>query len=142
MIIEASYLADDRVFAGARAVLDRVGRERAVLVTKRRDRAALERQLDSLALAACFAHVLTPAPGADKATLLGAVRDLGRSAGRIVSVTDSPQDVVDGKAAGFVTVAVLSGLRSRRLIEPTRPDVIVASINELSLEEIEDVSPL
>lgn len=142
LLEDGRYLAHDSVFPGVRALLDRVGRDRAVLVTKRRDRSALERQLERLGLATCFANVLTPAPGAEKATLVAAIRDLAGGAGRIVSVSDSPQDLIDAKAAGFVAVAVLSGLRSRRLIEPTRPDVIVGSITELSLEEIEDVSPL
>jgi phosphoglycolate phosphatase-like HAD superfamily hydrolase len=140
LLEDPRYLALDRVFPGAFEVLRRIGPDRAVLATRRKDRAALDRQLEQLRLRNCFSRVLTPVPGAGKETLHPAIRAGARPGTRIVSVTDSPQDIVDGKASGFVTVAVLSGLRSRRFIEPTVPDVIVGSIAELSLEEIEHVS--
>ena len=134
------YLAHDRLFPGALEVLRAVGPGNALLATKRRDRAALDRQLERLGLRDRFARVMTPAAGADKSTLHPAIRDWWRSAGRIVSVTDSPQDITDGKASGFVTIAVLSGLRSRRFIEAAEPDSIIAAIGELTLEKIEHVS--
>ena len=142
LLEDPRYLAIDRAIDGAFDILRRVGPARAILATRRKDRAALDRQLADLRLAECFSHVLTPVPGAGKETLHPAIRAAVPAGTRIVSVSDSPQDIVDGKASGFVTVAVLSGLRSRRFIEPTAPDAIVGSISELSLEEIEYVSPV
>lgn len=142
LLEDPRYLAIDRAIPGAFEILKRVGPARAVLATKRKDRAALDTQLADLRLAECFSRVLTPVPGTGKETLHPAIRAAVPAGTRIVSVSDSPQDIVDGKASGFVTVAVLSGLRSRRFIEPTAPDTIVGSISELSLEEIEHVSPV
>ncbi len=142
LLEDSRYLAIDRVLPGAFEVLERIGAARAVLATKRKDRAALDRQLADLRLVDCFSRVLTPVPGAGKDTLHPAIRASVPAGTRIVSVSDSPQDIVDGKASGFVTVGVLSGLRGPRFIEPTAPDAIVGSISELSLEEIEHVSPV
>ena len=142
LLEDPRYLAIDRAIPGAFEILKRAGPARAVLATRRKDRAALDRQLADLRLSECFSRVLTPVPGAGKETLHPAIRAAVPPGTRIVSVSDSPQDIVDGKASGFVTVAVLSGLRSRRFIEPTAPDTIVGSISELSLEEIEHVSPV
>ncbi len=142
LLEDPRYLAIDRVLPGAFELLHRVGPARAVLATKRKVRAALDRQLADLHLTKCFSRVLTPVPGAGKETLHPAIRAGAPAGARIVAVSDSPQDIVDGKASGFVTVGVLSGLRSRRFIEPTAPDAIVGSISELSLEEIEHVSPV
>lgn len=142
LLEDPRYLALDRVFPGAFEVLRCIGPDRAVLATRRKDRAALDRQLEQLELRNCFSRVLTPVPGAGKETLHDAIRSSAGAGTRIVSVTDSPQDIVDAKASGFASVAVLSGLRGLRFIEPTAPDVIVGSISELSLEEIEHVSPI
>ena len=140
LLEDPRYLALDRVFPGAFDLLSRVGAAHAVLATKRKNRAALEVQLKQLGLRDCFSRVLTPAVGEDKKNLHPAIRGAAPVGTRIVSVSDSPQDIVDGKASGFFTVAVLSGLRNRRFIEPTTPDATVGSISELSLEEVEHVS--
>ena len=140
LLEDPRYLALDRVFPGVFDVLGRIGPARAVLATKRKNRAALETQLEKLCLRECFSRVLTPAVGDDKKTLHPSILGASPVGARIVSVSDSPQDIVDGKASGFYTVAVLTGLRSRRFIEPTKPDATVGSISELSLEEVEHVS--
>jgi len=46
-------------------------------------------------------------------------------------VTDSIVDIQAGKAAGIKTIAVLSGLFSRKELEKWRPDFIVGNVNRL-----------
>ncbi len=55
---------------------------------------------------------------------------------------DSPSDILAGKAAGALTVAVLTGARTaeaRQFLEQSRPDFILNDMTELPplLEQLE-----
>jgi phosphoglycolate phosphatase/pyrophosphatase PpaX len=70
-----------------------------------------------------------PAPDA----LILALADLGASPGdRIVMIGDSAADVLAGREAGARTIAVRWGSPDYDELEASEPDVIVASVSELS----------
>ena len=56
-----------------------------------------------------------------------------------VVVGDSVADIKAGKAAGAITVAVLSGIFSREELEREKPDLILENVNKLPdfLESLE-----
>jgi len=114
--IEApDMLALDRVQPHAAAVLDRLTRRAGppVLVTFRRDAAALARQLADLGLAGRFAAIASgPDPGGDKAAgkvaLLAGLGLRGPLTGWFVG--DTPADLEAGRRLGLATCAVAYGL--------------------------------
>lgn len=62
-----------------------------------------------------------------------AAERLGISSRKCAIVTDSPIDIQAGKSAGAKTIAVLTGLFSKKELEKEEPDLIVESIDELQV---------
>jgi pyrophosphatase PpaX len=56
---------------------------------------------------------------------------LGRTAAEALFVGDSPHDVAAGRAAGVVTVGALWGASSRAALEASRPDHLLACLEDL-----------
>ncbi|CAE8619709.1 unnamed protein product [Polarella glacialis] len=50
---------------------------------------------------------------------------------RVVKVGDTVVDIDEGRNAGVVTVAVLTGTQSRQKLEAAKPDFIIESVAEL-----------
>jgi len=92
-------------------------------------------ELESFGLAKYFKYVITamdthlPKPSPE--ALKKCARQLSAKAYECVIVGDSVADVKAGKIAGTKTVAVLSGIFSRRELEMERPDLILESVNQL-----------
>jgi len=74
-------------------------------------------------------HKPKPSPEA----LIKAVKALDINMCDCVIVGDSVTDVKAGKAAGAMTVAVLSGLFSREELAKEKPDLILKDVTELPL---------
>jgi HAD superfamily hydrolase (TIGR01509 family) len=92
-------------------------------------------ELRQFSLAQCFSHVVTaldtckPKPSPE--ALISAVKALDVNMCDCVIVGDSVADVRAGKAAGAMTVAVLSGLFSREELAEEKPDLILRDVSEL-----------
>ena len=51
-----------------------------------------------------------------------------------IYIGDSPSDVIAGKAAGMLTIAVLTGPQDLNEIEKTKPDFVLQDLNSLHLQ--------
>ena len=82
----------------------------------------------------CFAHVLgydsgyTPKPAPDM--LLGFADRVGVAPETVVMVGDSTHDLIAGRAAGMMTVGVLTGMAESATLEP-HADLILPDIGHL-----------
>jgi HAD superfamily hydrolase (TIGR01509 family) len=96
---------------------------------------AVIKELEQFNIAEHFAYVVTalethkPKPSPE--ALIKSVKALGVDICACVIVGDSVSDVRAGKAAGAMTIAVLSGLFSREELAPERPDLILKDVTEL-----------
>jgi HAD superfamily hydrolase (TIGR01509 family) len=93
------------------------------------------KELETLGLARFVKHVVTakdnyrPKPSPE--ALTSAAMELNVSTGECAVVGDSVVDIRAGKAAGTMTVAVLSGIYSRDELMVEKPDLILQSVNQL-----------
>jgi len=98
-------------------------------------KADVVKELEHFNLAGYFAHVVTamdthkPKPSPE--ALIKAVTALDIDICACVIVGDSVSDVRAGKAAGALTVAVLSGLFSREELVREKPDLIIEGVTDL-----------
>jgi phosphoglycolate phosphatase len=98
---------------------------------------AVWEDLTEFGLAKYFTYIVTaldthkPKPSAE--ALNKTVKDLDVNMCDCVIVGDSIIDVRAGKAAGAMTVAVLSGLFSREALSQEQPDLILNDVTELPL---------
>jgi phosphoglycolate phosphatase len=132
------YLAHDRPWPWAHAVLRRLSGRPLVLVTARACRALLLEQLERLKLTPFFDEVLSEPAGRrvdeQKAALIRdylARHDRTPAGGWMVGDTEA--DVGAGRLVGLRTAAVLSGIRSRELLLRAGPDCLLDDIRELPL---------
>jgi HAD superfamily hydrolase (TIGR01509 family) len=92
-------------------------------------------ELENFGIAKYFQHVITafdthdPKPSPE--ALIKCAKQLGVQTCECLVVGDSVADVKAGKAAGAKTVAVLSGIFSRRELEREKPYLILESVNQL-----------
>ncbi len=60
-----------------------------------------------------------------------ALKKIAISNKEAIYVGDTAKDIQSGKAAGVITIAVLSGAQPKEMLEKEKPDFIIESINEL-----------
>lgn len=58
-------------------------------------------------------------------------QELGLAAEECVFVGDSQADIVTGKAAGVITIAIATGVAKEEVLSQESPDVIISSLTEL-----------
>ncbi len=111
-------------------------RAKLALITMRYiPKASVIEELEGFGLAQFFTYVVTaldthrPKPSPE--ALIKAVKALDINMCDCVIVGDSVTDVRAGKAAGAMTVAVLSGLFSREELARETPDLILNDVTEL-----------
>ena len=80
--------------------------------------------LEALGVAQRFAFVYAGGDGPLK-------RALGVAADAMWVVGDGPQDVLSARAAGSPAIAVLGGFGSEARLREARPDVVLASLDDL-----------
>jgi phosphoglycolate phosphatase len=131
------WLAVDAPIDGVPDVLRRLrGAGRVVLVTLRRDRAALEWQLSHTGLDSHFDLVLSghdlQSDGWQKKVSL--VRDAlpGGDFASSWFIGDTETDMRAGKALGCRTAAVLTGMRDEHSLGLTEPDLILPGIVDVA----------
>ena len=114
------------------------GKAKLALITMRFvPKTAVIEELERFGLAEYFTYVVTaldthkPKPSPE--ALIKAVKALDVNMCDCVIVGDSVIDMRAGKAAGAMTVAVLSGLFSREELSRETPDLILKDVTELPL---------
>jgi len=112
------------------------GKAKLALITMRFvPKTAVLEELTQFGLAQSFTYVVTaldthkPKPSPE--ALIKTVKALDVNMCDCVIVGDSVTDVRAGKAAGAMTVAVLSGLFSREELSKEKPDLILGDVTEL-----------
>jgi phosphoglycolate phosphatase len=139
LIETPEYLAHDRPWPWAHAMLARLGAARPlVLVTARSCRPLLLEQLDRLELASFFHEVLsTPAGRRVDEQKADLIRDYLSRHGLTPAggwmIGDTEADIGAGRLIGLRTAAVLSGIRCRELLLRAAPDFLLDDIRELPL---------
>ncbi|MGQ9506649.1 MAG: HAD family hydrolase [Candidatus Bathycorpusculaceae bacterium] len=93
------------------------------------------KELENFGLAKYFTHVITAldthTPKPSPEALIKCARKFGVQPHECLVVGDSVADIKAGKNAGAKTVAVLSGIFSRKELEREKPDLILESVNQL-----------
>jgi phosphoglycolate phosphatase len=131
-IEQTNYLDMDGLYPGVLPILKEARSyfDKIILITLRRDSNALNSQLKRLGLTEYFDYILngnndTVAAWQTKADLfrsLGIKMDPDCVGGFFIG--DTEVDILAGKQLGLKTVAVTSGIRSRKVLEQYEPDYI------------------
>lgn len=90
--------------------------------------------LEALGARAAFASIVAGGDGPvkpDPAAIRAVLLPLGVAAAASWIVGDGPQDILAGRAAGCVTVAVCGGFSAEATLRATRPDHLIDSLFEL-----------
>jgi len=124
-----------RLIAGARQVLDRLGRVHHLGLVTSGDRVRVMRQLRAFRLTRVFgARVCsgdTPQRKPHPAPLRLALQQLRLQPSACVYVGDSPEDLQMAKNAGVRAIAVLGPFPTEKRLRAARPDFLLESIREL-----------
>lgn len=130
----AHAVVHSRLLPGAREALDALDGLPLALCTNK-PRATTDVVLEALDLARHFRVVLaggdTPEKKPDPAPLLAVAERLGLPPAALVMVGDGPQDVLAGRAAGCVTVAVVGPLVPRDRLAELSPDALLDGLDQL-----------
>jgi len=124
-----------RLMAGARQVLNRLGRVHQLGLVTSGDRDRVMRQLRAFQLTRVFmARVCsgdTPQRKPHPAPLRLALQRLRLQPSACVYVGDSPEDLEMAKRAGVRAIAVLGPFPTEKRLRAARPDFLLESIQEL-----------
>jgi HAD superfamily hydrolase (TIGR01509 family) len=124
-----------RLIAGARQVLERLGRLHHLGLVTSGDRDRVTRQLREFRLTRVFgARVCsgdTPEKKPHPAPLRLALRQLSLEPSACVYVGDSPEDLEMANRAGVRAIAVLGPFPTEKRLRAARPDFLLESIREL-----------
>lgn len=126
------YLRIDQPFPGALVALDKLSAENeCYLVSLRRNRENLLREITDLDLARHFIEVLTGHSESDGYDVkIALIKDkLGDSRGVIIGDTEA--DIITGKQLGLKTFAVTSGIRDEQFLRALEPDYLVSGIEKI-----------
>jgi phosphoglycolate phosphatase len=119
---------------GAAEVLRLSGRPKALCTNK--PRPVTEQVLKSLGWDQFFQVVVAggdcPENKPHPAPLHRVAQGLGVAPNQLIMIGDGPQDVGAGRAVGAHTIGVRGGLLDEKFLEESEPDVILASLKELS----------
>lgn len=125
LIEDPLYLALDAVYPGVHSALAALAaRYRLVMVTARKDRAAVEGQLAAAGIARFYSELLI-AGSRPKQDLMRGYEPA------VAMVGDSEHDIRAGQTLGIKTVAVASGIRDPALLRKASPDHLVGSLADV-----------
>ncbi|MGB8476511.1 MAG: HAD family hydrolase [Candidatus Acidiferrum sp.] len=124
-----------QLIAGARQVLERLGRAHHLGLVTSGDRDRVTRQLRAFRLTQLFgARVCsgdTPEKKPHPAPLRLALQKLRLQSSACVYVGDSPEDLQMAKRAGVCAIAVLGPFPTEKRLRAARPEFLIESIREL-----------
>lgn len=133
-VIESrEYLVFDKIIPGSVEVLKSLSNLfHLILVTTRRNPENLKWELEQLGLNKFFKKVLVVYKDVPDRWRLkyDIIKKEGYFPGSVI-VGDTETDILCGMELGIKTVAVLSGIRKKELLEKAQPDHIINNINEL-----------
>jgi phosphoglycolate phosphatase-like HAD superfamily hydrolase len=135
MIESQKFLQYDRIQPQATETLTKLGNKHIlVLVTLRTSAEALDHELHRLGLRRFFQEILS-APGKPQQrymTKVALIRSLGTiSSEEGIIVGDTETDIAAGKELSLTTIAVLNGIRTRRMLEICRPDHLIDNFADI-----------
>lgn len=134
LIESDAYLEIDTLIKGAKGLFEVIGaRHELYIVTMRKRRVNLMRQIERLDIGGYFNAVMSigAAPDASQAKA-EAIKTECRVSSSDIIAGDTEADIRAGKALGIRTCAVLTGIRSERLLSLEAPDHIMESITKLT----------
>lgn len=122
---------------GASALLRQIGASgRSLGLVTSGDRSRVDRDLERLGWTGLFRVVIcgggVPERKPHPAALLHALQQLDQEESAAVYVGDTIEDVIMGKAAGVLTVAVLGGFGSRESLERASPDLLLDNLSDVA----------
>ncbi len=130
------YLSLDIVHEGVIRALEYLSmRFKLILVTLRSSRIALDDQLKRLSLSQYFIDILSSGEQQyprwkAKYKLIQDYMSKKKGSGHFI-IGDSAADIKAGNKLGLKTIAVLNGIRSRRILKQLNPDIILNSAQDL-----------
>lgn len=136
LIEETEYLALDSPFPGVERMLrDLKNNGMSIhLVTARQFEDQADWQLQRLGWASLFDSVMVTGQRAEKEALIRAT--VGSLSLNDIMIGDTGKDIQCGNSLGLITVAVLSGFRSRKAIEAYLPDYVFESVTDIDFAKI------
>ncbi len=124
-----------RLFPGMDALLQRLAGRRLAIVTNKNERLA-EAVLKGLGIRSLFSVFLggetLPEKKPHPRPILYVLERFGLPARQVGLVGDGLHDVVAGKAAGVVTIAVSYGVAGRAALATAGPDYLVDTVEDLN----------
>lgn len=143
-------LKHDTVFQDAEKILERLQtRHRLILITVRKNRKSLLRQLKRLGLDSYFSSIYSPymyelnkKPEETKHKLIVRFIQDYPAEKKIVFIGDTEADILAGKKMGIPTIAVTRGLRTKTYLKALQPDYLIDNLQQLTpiIEKIEKES--
>lgn len=134
VIESVEYLKYDAVHEGVMSLLKQLGqRLPLVLVTLRNKRAALDWELEHLALRPCFQEVLTMEDNHGDYTIkVRLIQDFLKGEQPVGTlIGDTEADIKAAQTLGLRSVGVSFGIRERSYLEALKPDYIVDDVPQL-----------
>ncbi len=131
---DPSFLKFDKLQPEIITILSRLSQNYTLyLITLRRKKENLLRQLEELGILRYFKEVLTTTPTTEdkwshKAELLKK-NHLQDQAGIIIG--DTPTEIIAGKKTGLTTIAVSNGIRTEEILLQAGPHLIIDSVKEI-----------
>lgn len=132
LIEEPHFLSFDTNMPYARQLLQSISKLYTVsLLSARKNRALLKKQLSSLSIAP-YIHSILPVPKS-LCALEQKIAALSRNAhpGDFI-VGDTETDIRAGKSANLITIAATHGWRSPHILKKERPDFYIDSLQKLA----------
>ncbi len=125
---EADFVAADTLLPGVKDLLKKLSSlYPLIIVTLRKHPDVLAEQLRALEIDSYFTHVLSSPSHTlhweTKAALMKPHAEIGDWI-----IGDTEADILAGKQLGLITCGVLSGIRTRALLEELSPDHLIASV--------------
>jgi phosphoglycolate phosphatase len=131
------FLQNDQLFDDAAAILDRLSSSyKCYLISMRRNRPMLQKQLRWLNIERFFTAVLTPIISVEEggeamlSSKAAALERLGITSPSLI-VGDSGLDIMTGKKLRIATCAVTTGIRNESILKKYEPDFIAGNLLDL-----------
>jgi phosphoglycolate phosphatase-like HAD superfamily hydrolase len=128
------YLKHDRIIQGAERVLEELMlNHQLILVTLRNNSKTLFQELEYFDLKKYFTRILSLDNNhGDWRIKVKLIQESGTLANQnSMIVGDTEADIIAGKNLRIKTCAVLSGIRTKELLEKASPDIIIDDVNSL-----------
>lgn len=129
-----TYTRHDRLLPGAEEVLTTLLQSYSlVLITARRERPELRRQLLRLGMGRYFRYLIVTGDTPAMTTKAELARRwvVHQPSAPLLLVGDTEEDIKCARVIGAAAIGVLTGLRNRKMLQTHCPDEIIDSVREL-----------